>query len=222
MRAREETVDTWWMALVLTLCGFQLVEGVLLLGILRQLGVLHRRADGLSTATSSNPLAMQGLDPGTLAPDFTLPRVGDMEGSTAITLSNFRGRPVLLAFVSPHCGPCHGLLPQLNAFAEGADPASLQVLAISSGDRDSNEELRTRNALRVPLLLQEGREVADRYKALVTPYAYVIDARGTVRARQIVNSGEDVSRLLRLAGEGEHDGRASRASRAISRAPHLP
>ena len=65
-------MPAWWVALTVVLWLFVVVEGVLLMGVLRQLGVLHRRLDELSTP-SDEPI---GLAVGVTAPDFTLPQVG--------------------------------------------------------------------------------------------------------------------------------------------------
>src|SRR5437870_3465477 len=56
-------------------------------------------------------LKRDGLTAGTPAPDFRLPRLDGGE----LSLSECRGRRVLLVFSDPHCGPCDALMPQLQA-----------------------------------------------------------------------------------------------------------
>jgi hypothetical protein len=53
-----------------------------------------------------------GLKAGTRAPDFRLPRLDGGE----LSLGKLRGRRVLLAFSSPHCGPCNTVAPELQRF----------------------------------------------------------------------------------------------------------
>jgi peroxiredoxin len=59
---------------------------------------------------SQSKINRSGLAPGTLAPDFRLPL---LEGGE-LSLSELRGRKVLLVFSDPHCGPCDAVLPQLQ------------------------------------------------------------------------------------------------------------
>jgi peroxiredoxin len=54
-----------------------------------------------------------GLKTGTLAPDFSLPR---LDGQGDLNLSGFQGKRVLLVFSSPDCGPCNALAPDLEKF----------------------------------------------------------------------------------------------------------
>ena len=52
---------------------------------------------------------MEGLQVGTIAPDFALT---DLRGETQTLQSLLsRGRPVVLEFADPVCGPCTRLLP---------------------------------------------------------------------------------------------------------------
>lgn len=190
----------WWTIAFAALWGLMLLEGVLLLGVLRQLGMLHRRIDELPKVAA--PLsASQGLPLGMPAPDFTLPQLGAGRRS----LSDFRGRRLLLAFVSPDCGPCKELLPHLNALAERADQDELQIVAISTGGASMNEQLRARHRFQSPLLLQEDREVAALYKTTITPYLYVIDVHGVVRGHQVANTLAEVEWLVaQVQEEGTH------------------
>ena len=58
-------------------------------------------------------LNRSGLKAGTPAPGFRLPRLDGGE----LTLEEYRGRPVLLIFSDPQCGPCDQLAPHLEAVA---------------------------------------------------------------------------------------------------------
>lgn len=186
---------TWWDVLVGVLWGFVLLEGLLLLGVLRQLGVLHRRIDALE-AEENRP---KGLGSGTSAPDFTLPRLGGGRCS----LREFRGRSVLVAFVHPTCQACLALLPHLDAVGERAGPGRTPVLIVSEGDRSVNERLYAELRLQAPMLLQAASEVADRFRVPYTPYVYALDAFGVVRGHGVVNTGKQLRRLVTLVEETE-------------------
>ena len=78
-------------------------------------------------SVARSKIKRDGLKAGTPAPDFRLPR---LDGSGDLTLSELRGRRVLLVFSSPHCGPCNTLAPELEKFYRkhnGTLPASLSM-----------------------------------------------------------------------------------------------
>lgn len=187
---------TLWIALLFVLWCFVLVVGMLFLGVLRQLGVLHERIDTLTTGKVP-PRIYEGLEIGTHAPDFTLSAIG---GGT-MSLKDFRGKRVLLAFIQPGCAPCKDLLPHLDALndPEGASP--LQVLIISTGDLEANEQMHFQHRLLSPLLLQEGWRVAETYKVARTPYIYVLDEQGNVRIHDVANKDEKLEQMLGYARE---------------------
>jgi hypothetical protein len=104
----------WFWASYAALWVLVLAAGFLLLGALRVYGILAWRLDELA-ATTPNRAGRTRLKPGTPAPDFTLPRVGGGEAS----LEDFRGRPVLVVFVQPGCGPCQGRFLLRHSFTLG-------------------------------------------------------------------------------------------------------
>jgi peroxiredoxin len=116
-----------------------------------------------------------GLERGTEAPDFRLTRLGGGE----LSLTEFRGRPLLLVFSDPECGPCNALAPQLERRSRAGD---VQVLMVSRGDERTNEVKRREHRLSFPIVLQRQWEISKLYAMFATPIAYLIDARGVVAA----------------------------------------
>ena len=64
-------------------------------------------------ALAESRIERTGLKAGTVAPSFTLPR---LDGKGDLSLSELRGKRVLLVFSSPGCGPCNALAPELEKF----------------------------------------------------------------------------------------------------------
>ena len=60
-------------------------------------------------ALTRSKIKRDGLKAGTVAPDFTLPR---LDGKIALSMSELRGKRVLLVFSNPGCGPCNALAPE--------------------------------------------------------------------------------------------------------------
>jgi hypothetical protein len=94
--------------------------GFLLLGALRAVALLRWRVDQLEAITLSR-VGRSGLRSGKKAPKFTLPRI---EGDTAggeVGLEHYAGRKLLLVFMQPGCGPCHGITPELNRLHDAGE-----------------------------------------------------------------------------------------------------
>ena len=71
--------------------------------------------------------AVELLAPGTEAPDFTL---GDVDGNE-VSLSDFRGRHVVLVFWASWCPDCRAEIPDLKKMAAAADPEQVQFVSVS-------------------------------------------------------------------------------------------
>jgi peroxiredoxin len=140
------------------------------------------------------------LDPGTEAPDFELPTTPDQ----SVTLSDFRGEPVILAFYpadwSPVCGDQLGvyneLISQFNAY--GAQLIGISVDGVWCHDAFAED----RN-FHFPLLsdFEPKGEVAQTYgvyrdeEGTAARALFVIDEEGVIRWNHVspvgVNPGAD-------------------------------
>jgi len=117
------------------------------------------------------------------APDFTLPSSGGGE----VSLSSYRGRPVVLAFYPADDSPvCTTQLRSYDddlAEFEGLDAA---VLGISPQSVESHDRFAERHGLRFPLLADADKAVGEAYGVLgpVGFYrrsVFVVDGEGVVR-----------------------------------------
>ena len=117
------------------------------------------------------------------APDFELPGTG---GRT-YTLSEFRGRPVVLVFYPGDDTPV--CTKQLNSYNEGLeqfDELDAQVLGVSAQDVDSHDRFADKHGFEFPLLADTDKTVAAAYGTLgpigfPRRSVFIIDADGTVR-----------------------------------------
>lgn len=155
------------------------VLGLVCFELLRQHGRLLMRIEALEQAAEARPggpARRVGLPPGAVAPDFTLPDIG----GESVTLGSLleEGRPVMLVFGDPGCGPCAELLPQIARWQE-EHRESLTVALVSRGEIEHNRAASAQHGIEA-LLLQEDREVAVVYHAHGTPSAVLVAADGTI------------------------------------------
>ncbi|MBV8549720.1 MAG: redoxin domain-containing protein [Acidobacteriaceae bacterium] len=169
----------------LTLLGI-VATLLLMLQVLKQQGRILLRLEamesGMNQRATSEPKpstpapSPQGLPVGTRAPAFRLTALDGVEWSLEGLLR--RGKPVLLLFTNPGCGPCMSLLRDISQWArEAAD--TLSIVLISEGSKSQNLE-KVGNAFAVPVLLQANREIAEAYQAYGTPAALVVRTDGTI------------------------------------------
>jgi peroxiredoxin len=140
-------------------------------------------------------LNRNGLKAGTIAPEFTLPRIDGGE----LSLSGLRGQRVLLVFSDPDCGPCDELAPRLQELH--LQRPDLQVLVISRRDAEATRAKAESLNLTYPIVLQKQWEVSLKYGMFATPIGYLIDEQGAVAKDVAVG----VEPILALADEPDRD-----------------
>jgi peroxiredoxin/uncharacterized membrane protein YphA (DoxX/SURF4 family) len=154
----------------------------LLLQLLQQNGRLLVRIEALEAGgpaagvpvADSRPPA--GLPVGTAAPAFSLPR---LDGET-VSLDHLRagGKPVLLLFTDPGCGPCGALLPEIGRWQQEHAQA-LTIALVSRGTREANAAKAGEHGIS-RVLLQQDREVSEAYQSVPTPSAVLVRPDGTI------------------------------------------
>jgi peroxiredoxin len=182
------------------LLGIVAAQGWVLLNLLRQNGRLLLRIEVLETKLAASapaapapaPPQAAGLPVGTPAPAFKLPGVyGEVQTLDALRTG---GKPVLLVFSDPGCGPCTALFPELARW-QNEYTTKLSIASISRGPADANRARSSEHGL-THVLLQEDREVAQAYGVSGTPSAVVILPDGTIGSP--LAQGADAIRKLVL------------------------
>ena len=149
--------------------------------LLVRIEALEARFDAAGLAPVPAPAAPAavpepGLPVGAPAPTFAL---AGLHGET-MTLDALRaaGKPVLLVFSDPNCGPCNTLLPDLGRW-QNEQAAQLTVALLSRGAAEASRPKATEHGL-TRILLQQDREVAQAYEANGTPAAVIVRPDGTI------------------------------------------
>ena len=162
--------------------GLLIATVLLLVQILGQQGRLLLRLDELERRLPAGGghglagAAAEGLPIEAPAPDFQL-RDLDGEERTLDSLLT-AGRPLLLLFTDPACGPCSVLLPDVGRWQrELAD--HLVISVISRGEVGVNRAGAAEHGV-TAVLLQRDFEVADAYRVHGTPSALLVLPDGTI------------------------------------------
>ena len=149
-------------------------------------------AEELKSAQERVRALPRGLPVGSIAPGFT---VQSLRSGTDVTLESLlaHGRPIVLIFVSPGCGPCQtifrdatrwqvALADQITvAFISEGEPAD-NVVALENGSGD--------------LLLQKNWDVGQSYEVRNTPTAVALSPDRRIASPLV--SGDGIESLIRV------------------------
>jgi len=122
----------------------------------------------------------QMLALGAAAPDFTLP---DAVTGRAVKLADFKGKPLVVAFICNHCPFVQHVRGGLAAFARDYAPRGLAFVGINSNDVGTHPDdspAKMKDEARAqgygfPYLYDESQSVAQAYKAACTPDFFLFD-----------------------------------------------
>ena len=169
------------------------IIGLLLVGILVAIATISFVKDNLDEETdafegeqmgtdlATNP-ANEGLGQGDTAPDFTLTTLAGEE----VSLSDYKGKNVILNFWATWCPPCKAEMPHMQNYYEDVAPTSnVEILAVNLTSSDVGidevEAFVDDYALSFPIPLDEDGEVESLYKAITIPTSYIIDSEGIIQ-----------------------------------------
>ena len=130
------------------------------------------------------PVPTQGFQAGNLAPDFQL---ADMDGQS-VSLSDFRGKTILLNFWASWCGPCRAEMPFIQEVFEDKrwSDNGLVILAINLGEDPATvKRFMQNNEISFPVLLDIKQNVALEYNIRNIPASFFIDKDGIIRDKVV-------------------------------------
>jgi len=130
------------------------------------------------TPPPSTSTPAQGTKVGNLAPDFQL---NNLDGES-VSLSDLRGKPVLINFWATWCPYCVDEMPYIQEVYDEWLSKGLVVLAINKGESPSKvEEFVKDYDLSFPVLLDVKGDVANKYNIRPLPTTFFIDKDGIIR-----------------------------------------
>lgn len=120
---------------------------------------------------------------GSLAPDFTV-----QDSDHKVTLSEFRGKVVVLNFWAAYCAPCIEETPSLEQLQQRMRDKGVVVLGVSSDeDPDQYHKFLTHFGIDFVTVREGNTKTANSYGTLKIPETYIIDRKGVMR-RKFVNA----------------------------------
>jgi len=116
------------------------------------------------------------------APDFTLETID----GEPLTLSDFRGKPVMLTFWEINCPACVFQLPYIQAFYDAWSGEKVAVLTVNVGQPATVvQDFITSRGFTFPVLLDLQGRVAQAYGIPGVPVTFFVDAEGVFKAYKI-------------------------------------
>jgi len=112
-------------------------------------------------------------------PDFQL---ADTKGNS-VTLSDYKGKVVMIHFWSATCPFVVRYEPRLQALTQAYTPKDVVVLGIDSNSTETLSQIKKvagERGVNYPILLDPGNKIADTFGAITTPHVYLVNREGVL------------------------------------------
>ena len=157
----------------------------------------------ISTGVTGKEVALKsnipGLNKGQRPPDFTLTTLDGQK----LTLSDLKGKKVVLNFWATWCPPCKAEMPHMQDFYESkAEEENVEMVAVNlTYTEKSIENVQSFiNSYHItfPILLDKDDKIGKKYEVLTIPSTYFIDSEGRVQHRVV--GPVDETQLVQFVG----------------------
>ncbi len=131
--------------------------------------------------------------PSKLGPDFTAKAFTGED----VTLSDLRGKIVIIDFWATWCGPCRRTMPLLDKFYKEQGGDDVHVYGVNVWERRGTGGVKPfidKQGYTFPILMADN-EVAQRYGVSGIPTMFVIDKEGRVAYKHVGYNPQIVSML---------------------------
>lgn len=126
--------------------------------------------------TSCSSFGVQSSQEKKEAPAFSLRGLNGEQ----VSLSDFRGKPVLITFWATWCDSCKEEMPVLEKFSQGKrDQLTILLIAIDGERKKAVQTIVAKNQVTLPVLLLLKEKVMDQYGVRGwIPQTYLVDQEG--------------------------------------------
>ena len=161
----------WKVAIIILVAG--IMTGDLLLDYRNQ-----AQAHPQDTETAELLDVNVGITVGDLAPDFT----GTTVDGQTVSLSEQRGKLVLVNVFASWCGPCRVETPHLVELYNELDKDQVEFIGLNLQETPAAvQSFKEEFFIEYPLVLNQGGEITDIYRPIGLPTTWFIDQEGIVR-----------------------------------------
>ena len=115
------------------------------------------------------------------APAFTLPSLAD---GSPVSLSQFRGKVVLLNFFASWCPSCRAEMPFLQAAWEEVQDEGVAFLIVDIAEESEEmvAQFMKERGITIPVVMNQTGDVATLYNISTLPTTFILDREGVVRS----------------------------------------
>lgn len=164
------------LALVVTMLGTYIKKEI------DRSNAINEQAKGYEVALGEQV----GLKKDQLAPDFTLTNLQGEE----VTLSDLRGKRVVLNFWATWCPPCEAEMPHMQQYYEKyGQEDNVEIVGVNltyaKEKVERVEQFIKSYDITFPILLEKDETVASQYEILTIPSTYMIDRDGKIQKKII-------------------------------------
>jgi thiol-disulfide isomerase/thioredoxin len=138
--------------------------------------VVSRVPLAVGAPLSSSPSPREGF----LAPDFTL----DTLDGKKVTLSELRGKIVIINLWATWCPPCRAEMPALENAYKQYKESEVIILGLNVTNQDSEKDIPSfvkEFGLTFPILLDRDGSVSALYQLRGLPTTYFVNRKGIIR-----------------------------------------
>lgn len=147
-------------------------------------GCASQQDTGQQNPSNSGPVNTQApqntSDPriGQKTADFTL---SDLSGKN-VSLSDYKGKKVLLNFWATWCPPCNMEMPFIQKLSDGANAGGYAVLAVNIGeDKDLVKNFLKQKGYSFYTVIDQSQKVSEMYMVANIPTTFFIDENGVIK-----------------------------------------
>jgi peroxiredoxin len=160
---------------------------IVILGLVAYGAYDYFNKNAVNTAESGEALNEElerGIIKGKLAPDFEL---NDLEGNP-VSLSDLRGKIVMVNFWATWCPPCRIEMPHMQKFyEEHQSKDDVVILGVNlTPTEEKLDAIRTfvdDQGLTFPIVLDPDGDVMQTYQVMAYPTTYILDTKGVIREK---------------------------------------